>query len=67
MLERLTRIERLDRDAAPPAAVLEEVRALLVEAEAWARVDPAAREPARDALDRVRSAVEEPFLAAEPR
>ena len=37
VLERLARIEALDRDGAPPTDVLEELRALLREAEAWAR------------------------------
>jgi hypothetical protein len=37
LLERLGRIEALDRDGAEPTRLLEELRALLVEAEAWAR------------------------------
>ena len=41
MLARLERIDRLDRDGAPAAALLGEVRALLGEAEAWARRDRA--------------------------
>lgn len=36
MIERLDRIEALERARAGPAELLEEVRALLAEAEAWA-------------------------------
>jgi hypothetical protein len=37
VLERIERIEALDRGGAAPTQLLEELRALLVEAEAWAR------------------------------
>jgi hypothetical protein len=37
VLERLERIEALDRGGAPPTQLLEELRALLDEADAWAR------------------------------
>jgi hypothetical protein len=37
VLERLERIERLERAGAPPAELLDELRALVHEAEAWAR------------------------------
>ena len=37
VLERLERIEALDRGGAAPRQLLEELRALLDEAEAWAR------------------------------
>ena len=37
MLERLERIEALDRAGAAPAELVDELRALLVEAEAWSR------------------------------
>jgi len=37
VLERLERIEALDRGGAAPTELLEELRALLEEAEAWAR------------------------------
>jgi len=39
VLERLGRIEALERDGAPPPALLGELRALVLEAEAWARVE----------------------------
>jgi hypothetical protein len=37
LLDRLGRIEALDRDGAPPSRLLPELRALVREAEAWAR------------------------------
>jgi hypothetical protein len=37
VLERLARIEALDAAAAPAGLLLDELRALLVEAEAWSR------------------------------
>jgi hypothetical protein len=37
ILERLARIEALDRSGAAPAVLLEELRTLLGEAESWAR------------------------------
>lgn len=59
MLARLERIEALEREDAPAAVLLEEVRALLREAEAWVRAEPAATEGAEEALRRVRSALNE--------
>jgi hypothetical protein len=56
VLDRLDRIEGLRRRQAAPRLLLEEVRALLVEAEEWTRTDPAAAR-AEQALDRVREAV----------
>jgi hypothetical protein len=57
VLERLGRIERLRREGALPEALLDELRALLQEAEDWSRVeggDVAERAVAglRDALAR---------------
>lgn len=57
VLERMARIEALDRAAAPPRAVLAEVRALLDEAEAWVRAEPAGTDLAEEALERCRLAV----------
>jgi hypothetical protein len=54
ILERLERIEALDRRRAPPAVILAELRALLGEAEAWSRVEGG--EDARRAVDGLRSA-----------
>ena len=39
ILERLERIEALDRAGAAPAELVDELRALLVEAEAWSRAE----------------------------
>ena len=49
VLERLDRIERLERERADPHVLLAELRALVADAEAWARRehDPAAEEAAR--------------------
>jgi hypothetical protein len=57
VLERLERIEALDRDEAPAGALLDELRALVVEAEAWVRAErPGARAAA--AVDRCRLALD---------
>ena len=58
VLARLERIEALERARAPAGALLAEVRALLVEAEAWVRVEPQGTEQAEDALERCRKAAE---------
>jgi hypothetical protein len=56
VLKRLERIEALRRDQAPAGLLLDEVRALLSEAEAWAEADrvdaraSAALERCRDVL-----------------
>jgi len=39
VLQRLERIEALERDGASPAALLAELQALVREAEAWARLE----------------------------
>ena len=39
MFARLERIERLRREGAPPATLIEELRALLEEAEEWSRIE----------------------------
>jgi hypothetical protein len=46
VLARLERIEALERSGAPARAVLDELQALVVEAEAWARRE---RDPRADA------------------
>ena len=68
ILERLSRIERLEQDEAPADVLLNEVRALLAEAEEWVRSDGAANERAQAAVQRLREALDtgaEPVLAAE--
>jgi hypothetical protein len=57
VLRRLERIEALEGGAAPAGVLLAEVRALLAEAEAWVRVEPAGTDLAADALDRCRAAL----------
>ncbi len=54
VLERLERIDALERDGAPAERLLGEVRALLAEAEAWVRAEPRGTDPAQDALERCR-------------
>jgi hypothetical protein len=46
LLTRLERIEALDREGAPPELLLPELRALVHEAEAWARRE---RDPSAEA------------------
>ena len=68
ILERLSRIERLEQDEAPADVLLSEVRALLAEAEEWVRSDGAANERAQAAVQGLREALDrgaEPVLAAE--
>jgi len=54
ILERLERIEALDRRRAPPDVILAELRALLGEAEAWSEAEGG--EDAKRAVDGLRSA-----------
>lgn len=52
VLSRLERIELLEAEGADARHLLAEVRALLVEADAWVREERGAAAPALDALDR---------------
>lgn len=61
VLERLARIEALERGSAPPAQLLEELRALLREAEEWSRLEGG--DAARDAVGRLRSALAREMIA----
>jgi hypothetical protein len=61
VIERLGRIEALDREQAPPAALLDELRELVTEAEAWARAERPGKR-AEAAVERVGA-----FLGAAPR
>jgi hypothetical protein len=54
VLARLERIEALDREQALPGDLLAELRALLTEAEAWARAEHAVPEATVDAVERCR-------------
>jgi hypothetical protein len=60
VLRRLSRIEALEREGAPPRSVLAEVHALLAEAEAWAAAERGGVELAEAALERCREALAEP-------
>jgi hypothetical protein len=56
VLERLARIEELEREQAPSERLLGELRELVREAEAWVRAEPDP-EGASDAVDRCRAAL----------
>ena len=58
VLTRLARIEALEREGAPPRALLAEVRSLLAEAETWIAAEPGGTERAAEALDSCRVAFE---------
>jgi hypothetical protein len=55
VLDRLARIELLDRGGAPPGALLGELRVLLMEAEAWSRLEGGER--SARAVERLRRAL----------
>jgi hypothetical protein len=57
VLARLERIEALERSGSPAGVLLEEVRALLTEAEEWIRAEPGGTDVAAAALDRCADAV----------
>jgi hypothetical protein len=57
VLQRLRRIERLEREAAPPRTLLAEVRELLRETEAWLEAERSGTDLAADALDRCHEAM----------
>jgi len=58
VLERVARIEELERAGVPAGALLLEVRALLGEAQAWARCEGPETEGARAALERCLEALD---------
>jgi hypothetical protein len=58
VLARLERIEALDREEALPGVLLAELRALLAEAEAWARAEHRVPETALEAVERCRLMLE---------
>jgi hypothetical protein len=59
VLLRLSRIEALEREGAPPRALLAEVHELLAEAEAWAAAEREGVELAEASLERCRDALAE--------
>ena len=54
VLARLERIEALNGDGSPAGELLQEVRALLGEAEAWARAERGVPDTALDAVEQCR-------------
>jgi hypothetical protein len=56
VLERLRRIDELDRDTTSPTQLLGELRELVREAEAWARLE--GDERARSAVEKLREGAE---------
>jgi hypothetical protein len=62
VLERLDRIEALDRAQARPAELLEELRALLREAEEWTRAEGGEAE-AVEAVERLRRSLARDMIA----
>ena len=65
ILERLERIDGLRREDAPARILLDEVRALLSDAEDWVREDDVPGQAAR-AVERTREALESPFATPRP-
>jgi hypothetical protein len=58
ILERLERIDGLRREEAPAGVLLDEVRALLSEAEDWVRTEPGLPSRAVEAVTRSQAALE---------
>ncbi len=58
VIARLGRIDELEERGAPPAELLEEVRGLLSDAEAWVRSESAGTDLAETALERCRDALQ---------
>jgi len=61
VIERLDRIEALEREGAHPSSLLAELRELVREAETWARVEHPS-ERAEAAVDRCKDAFEQRIL-----
>jgi hypothetical protein len=61
VLERLARIEALDRAAARPGELLDELRALVREAEDWARAEGGEAE-IDDVVERLRRSLERDMI-----
>jgi hypothetical protein len=62
VLQRLRRIEALERERAPARSILAEMQALLEEAEAWVLAERGGTGLAETALDRCRDALAAPAL-----
>jgi hypothetical protein len=63
VIQRLARIEALEREGAPPRTVLGEVRELLREGEAWLEAERGEDDLASEALERCRLAYEAGVMA----
>ncbi|MEP6893296.1 MAG: hypothetical protein ABI927_05895 [Gaiellaceae bacterium] len=64
VLERLARIEALDREGAPAKTLIDELRALVREAETWSRTEGG--EAGKEALLHLRSALAVHVAAGAP-
>jgi hypothetical protein len=62
VLQRLRRIEALEREQAPARSLLAEVHALLEEAEAWLAVEGCEADEAEAALEQCRDALAAPTV-----
>jgi hypothetical protein len=67
VLARLERIEGLEQTGAPAGVLLDEVRGLLADAEAWVRAEPGGADLAQDALERCREALRDAEIGSEAR
>jgi hypothetical protein len=67
VLARLERIERLEASGAAAGVLLDEVRGLLAEAEAWVRAERGGTDLAESALMRCREALRHAESGAEAR
>jgi hypothetical protein len=57
VIARLERIEQLERRGAPAGELLDEVRGLLTDAEAWVRTEASGTDLAEAAVERCRDAL----------
>jgi hypothetical protein len=67
VIARLERIEELDQRGAPASELLDEVRGLLSDAEAWVRTEAAGTDLAQTALERCRDALHDAETGKEVR
>jgi hypothetical protein len=63
IMRRLSRIEALEREGAPPRSLLAEVHALLEEAELWIASERGGADDAAVALERCRDALAAPAVS----
>ena len=65
VIARLERIEALEAGGAPAGVLLDEVRGLLHDAEAWVRAEPSGTDLAETALEHCRDALRDAETAKE--